>query len=100
MIAAIAHDLRTPLTRLRFRIEAAPEDVQDQAGRRHRRDGGHDLSAAGFCPRRREAARRVKLEIASVVETVMDEAAETGADAAVEAQVGWWSTAIRWRSSG
>jgi signal transduction histidine kinase len=28
MIGAIAHDLRTPLTRIRFRIEAAPDDVR------------------------------------------------------------------------
>jgi two-component system OmpR family sensor kinase len=28
MIGAIAHDLRTPLTRLRFRIEATPDDVR------------------------------------------------------------------------
>jgi two-component system OmpR family sensor kinase len=28
MVGAIAHDLRTPLTRLKFRIEAAPDDVR------------------------------------------------------------------------
>lgn len=30
MIGAIAHDLRTPLARIAFRIEAAPEDVRDK----------------------------------------------------------------------
>lgn len=30
MIGAIAHDLRTPLARIAFRIEAAPDDVRDK----------------------------------------------------------------------
>lgn len=30
MIGAIAHDLRTPLARIAFRIEAAPEEVRDR----------------------------------------------------------------------
>jgi signal transduction histidine kinase len=30
MIGAIAHDLRTPLARIAFRIEAAPDDVREK----------------------------------------------------------------------
>jgi signal transduction histidine kinase len=84
MLGAIAHDMRTPLTRLRFRIEAIPEPL------RAKLEGDIDqmeamvASTMGFV---RDAARprdRRKLEVASLVETVMDEAALTGADAAVD----------------
>jgi signal transduction histidine kinase len=34
MVAAIAHDLRTPLARIAFRIEGAPEAVRDPVQRR------------------------------------------------------------------
>ncbi len=83
MIGAVAHDLRTPLTRLRFRIEAAPESLQVRLGTDIDEMEAMITGALAFV---RDAARpgpHTKLEIASVVETVMDEAAETGADAAV-----------------
>ncbi len=83
MIGAVAHDLRTPLTRLRFRIEAAPEALQAKLGADIDEMEAMITGALAFV---KDAARpgvHTKLEIASVVETVMDEAAETGADAAV-----------------
>ncbi|HUO13292.1 MAG TPA: ATP-binding protein [Caulobacteraceae bacterium] len=84
MVAAIAHDLRTPLTRLRFRIEAAPEDLRAKLA--------VDIDAMeemisrtlAFVQDATRPVERTKLEVSSLVETVMDEAAETGADAAVE----------------
>jgi signal transduction histidine kinase len=84
MIAAIAHDLRTPLTRLRFRIEAAPDDVRVKLASDIDQMEAMVSATLAFvrdtsCPR-----ARVKLEITSLVETIMDEAAETGADSAAE----------------
>lgn len=84
MMGAIAHDLRTPLTRLRFRIEAVPEPLRSKL------EGDLDqmeamvASTLSFVRDVGLPRDRRKLEVASLVETVMDEAALTGADAAVE----------------
>jgi signal transduction histidine kinase len=85
MIAAIAHDLRTPLTRLRFRIEAAPEEVRVKLAADIDQMEAMVSATLAFVRDASRPRERVKLEIASLVETIMDEAAETGADAAAEA---------------
>jgi two-component system, OmpR family, sensor kinase len=84
MIAAIAHDLRTPLTRLRFRIEATPDDLRAKLARDIDEMEAMISATLGFVQDATRPRERTKLEISSLVETVMDEAAETGADAAVE----------------
>jgi signal transduction histidine kinase len=84
MLGAIAHDMRTPLTRLRFRIEAVPEPLRLKLEADIDQMEAMVASTMGFV---RDAARpreRCKLEVASLVETVMDEAALSGADAVVE----------------
>ena len=82
LVGAIAHDLRTPLTRLRFRIEAVPEGLREKLAGDI--DEMEAMVSATMEFARESAKPRVhgKLEIASLVETVMDEAEETGADAA------------------
>lgn len=85
MIAAIAHDLRTPLTRLRFRIEAAPEDIRVKLASDIDQMEAMVSATLAFVRDASKPRERVKLEITSLVETIMDEAAETGADSAAEA---------------
>lgn len=79
MVGAIAHDLRTPLTRLRFRIESAPEDLRlKMAGDIDQME--EMISAALTFVR--DAARpgqRTPLELSSLLESLCDEMAETGA---------------------
>ncbi len=84
LIAAIAHDLRTPLTRLRFRIESVPEELKPKLAADLDEMEAMISATLAFVQDATRTGERTKLEVASLVETVMDEAAETGADAAVE----------------
>ena len=79
MIGAIAHDLRTPLTRLRFRIEATPDDVRAKLSSDIDQMEAMISAALAFVRDTTRPAERTKLELASLLESVVDEAAETGA---------------------
>jgi len=84
MIGAIAHDLRTPLTRLRFRIEATPEDVRVKLASDIDQMEAMISAALAFVRDTTRPAERTRLELASLLESVVDEAAETGGQATVE----------------
>jgi len=81
MVGAIAHDLRTPLTRLRFRIEAAPDDIRGKLAADIDQMDAMISATLSFVRDTSRAGPREKLELSSLVESVIDEAAETGADA-------------------
>ena len=78
MLAAISHDLRTPLQRMRFRVESLPDDV------------GKDLLAdieemetmlsSTLAFARDDAARstRQQLDLGALVESVCDDAEDSG----------------------
>ena len=84
MMGAIAHDLRTPLTRLRFRIESLPDD--------QRRKYAADLdqmeemitATLAFVRDATQPGERTRLELSSLVESLCDEMAETGSRTEVE----------------
>ena len=84
MVGAIAHDLRTPLTRLKFRIEAAPDDIRAKLAADIDQMEAMIAATLGFVRDTNRPAERTKLELSSLLESVMDEAAETGGDATVE----------------
>ena len=81
MVGAIAHDLRTPLTRLRFRIEAAPDEIRSKLAADIDQMDAMISATLGFVRDATRAGPREKLELSSLIESVLDEAAETGADA-------------------
>lgn len=84
MVGAIAHDLRTPLTRLRFRIETVPEDTRAKMAADIDQMEEMISAALTFVRDATRPAERTPLELSSLLESVCDEMAETGADTEVE----------------
>jgi signal transduction histidine kinase len=84
MIGAVAHDLRTPLTRLRFRAEAAPEALR---AKMEVDIGEMEAMISGVMAFVRDAsqpAARARLELSSLLESLADEMSETGKDVAID----------------
>lgn len=84
MVGAIAHDMRTPLTRLRFRIENVPEE--QRAKMASDLDQMEEMISATltFVRDATRPGERTPLELSSLIESLCDEMAETGFDTEVE----------------
>jgi signal transduction histidine kinase len=84
MIGAVAHDLRTPLTRLRFRAEAAPEDLQAKMAADIEEMEAMISGVMAFVRDASQPAARTRLELSSLLESLADEMSETGQDVVVD----------------
>lgn len=84
MVGAIAHDLRTPLTRLRFRIEGLPEEQRAKMGADIDQMEEMISAALNFVRDTTRPGERTPLELSSLLESLCDEMAETGAATEVE----------------
>jgi signal transduction histidine kinase len=84
MVGAIAHDLRTPLTRLRFRVEGAPEELRVKMAADIAEMEAMISGTLAFVRDATRAAQRTRLELSSLLESLADEMSETGLDVAVE----------------
>lgn len=84
MVGAIAHDLRTPLTRLRFRIESVPEEARAKMAADIDQMEEMISAALTFVRDTTREGERTPLELSSLLESVCDEMAETGFDTEVE----------------
>jgi len=81
MVAAIAHDLRTPLARLAFRMEAAPAPLRER-GLADIEEMKSMISAAlDFIRNAQHPGPRAPLDFRLLVEGVVDDLADVGADA-------------------
>jgi two-component system OmpR family sensor kinase len=84
MIGAIAHDLRTPLTRLRFRVEGVPEDLRAKMSSDLDQMEAMISATLGFVRDATEEGQRDRLELSSLLESLADDMTDTGADVTIE----------------
>jgi signal transduction histidine kinase len=84
MAAAMAHDLRTPLMRLALRVEKAPPDLR--CAMEADIDEMREMigTALAFVRDIGRTPRRQKLSLRALVESVVDEMADLGADVLAE----------------
>ena len=84
MIGAVAHDLRTPLTRLRFHAESAKPELRDKMIADIAEMDAMVAATLAFVRDASQAGPRAKLELRSLLETVVDGFAELGRDVRLE----------------
>lgn len=84
MIAAISHDLRTPLTRIRFKLESAPEALRGSVASDIDQMEAMISGALAFVRDATQAHERETLDLLSVLECVVDDARSGGGDVSLE----------------
>jgi two-component system OmpR family sensor kinase len=78
LIAAVAHDLRTPLMRLSLRLEKAPDDIR-LAGEEDIREMSERIGAAmAFVREMTRHVSRQRLDLRSLAESVASDASDRG----------------------
>ena len=80
MVGAISHDLRTPLARIRFKVEAAPEPVRQAVIADVEQMEQMISSVLAFIRDASAGRPRERLDLLSLVECLVDDAAQTGQD--------------------
>ena len=81
MVAAIAHDLRTPLARLSFRLDQLPPDAREKASTDIAEMSQMIEAALEFIRDQHRTGTREQLDLRLLAESVVDELADVGADA-------------------
>jgi signal transduction histidine kinase len=79
-IAAVSHDLRTPLARMRFKLEKAPPELQASLSRDVDQMEQMVCAVLEFIREGAEPRRRERVDLLSAIECVVDDAAAAGAD--------------------
>jgi two-component system OmpR family sensor kinase len=90
MIGAIAHDLRTPLARIAFRIEAAPDHVREKVQSDIEQMRAMIAATIGFVKGSAEATGREKLDLTQLLQRLIAAEKETGRPVTLRAQGEMW----------
>ena len=83
MLVAIAHDLRTPMTRLSFRLEQLPDGPRAKAQADVEEMRAMVTTLLDFMRQGSEPMARVRVDLSAIVETLADDLADMGQDVAV-----------------
>ncbi|MDB5689549.1 MAG: sensor histidine kinase, partial [Sphingomonas bacterium] len=83
MIGAISHDLRTPLTRMRFRIEDVPDELREGLLEEVEEMEGMITSVLEFIRDASSPGLRERIDLRTLVEDVVEDAVLVGNDVAV-----------------
>jgi two-component system OmpR family sensor kinase len=84
MIGAIAHDLRTPLTRLAFRLESLPAPLGDKVNADIQEMKAMISAALDFIRERSTGGQRERLDFRLLVESVVDDQTDVGNDVTLQ----------------
>jgi two-component system OmpR family sensor kinase len=84
MVGAIAHDLRTPLTRLAFRLEDLPPNLRDKVFADIQEMKTMISAALDFIRDRTLSARHERLDFRLLVESVVDNQTDLGHDVTLQ----------------
>jgi signal transduction histidine kinase len=84
MVGAVAHDLRTPLTRLRFRVEGVQEPLRSKMTSDMEQMDAMIGATMSFVRDSTKTGERRRLELSSLVQSIADEMSDTGADVTAE----------------
>lgn len=84
MVGAISHDLRTPLARLRFKLETAPDALRGQVIPDLEQMEGMISAVMSFVRDASEVRDRQRLDLLSVLEVVADDAALLGGQVGID----------------
>jgi signal transduction histidine kinase len=83
MLVAIAHDLRTPMTRLSFRLEQLPDTARAKAQADVEEMRAMVTTLLDFMREGNDTAARVRIDLSALIDTLADDLADIGQDVAV-----------------